>query len=63
MPFIVRWPAQVKPGTSDALVSQVDFLASFASFLKQPLAAGDGPDGVDVMARPARDVTHRPRPS
>ena len=49
MPFIVRWPARVKPGTSDALVSQVDFLASFASFLKRPLAAGDGPDSVDVM--------------
>ena len=49
VPFIVRWPARVKPGTSDALVSQVDFLASFASFLKRPLAAGDGPDSVDVM--------------
>ena len=49
VPFIVRWPARVKPGTSDALVSQVDFLASFAAFLKRPLAAGDGPDSVDTM--------------
>jgi len=49
VPFIVRWPARVKAGTSDALVSQVDFLASFASFLKRPLTAGDGPDSVDVM--------------
>ena len=38
VPFIVRWPARVKPGTSDALVSQVDFLASFAPLLAQPLA-------------------------
>jgi arylsulfatase A-like enzyme len=49
VPFIVRWPARVKPGTSDALVSQVDFLASFASLLKRPLASGDGPDSVDVL--------------
>ena len=47
--FIVRWPGRVKPGTSEALVNQVDFHASFASFLKQPLAAGDGPDSVDVI--------------
>jgi len=33
VPFIVRWPARVKPGVSNALVSQVDFLASFAALL------------------------------
>jgi arylsulfatase A-like enzyme len=37
VPFIVRWPGHVKPGSSAALISQVDFLASFASLLKQPL--------------------------
>ena len=31
MPFIVRWPGRVKPGTSKALFSQVDLLASFAA--------------------------------
>ena len=31
-PFIVSWPAKIKPGVSGALVSQIDFLASFASF-------------------------------
>ena len=31
-PFIVSWPAKIKPGVSDALVSQIDFLASFAGF-------------------------------
>ena len=50
VPFIVRWPARVKPGTSDALISQVDFLASFAALVKKPLAAGDGPDSVDTLA-------------
>jgi len=50
VPFILRWPARVKPGVSDALVGQVDFLASFAALVKRPLAAGDGPDSMDVMA-------------
>jgi len=50
VPFIVRWPARVKPGVSDALVSQVDFLASFASFTSQKLSTGDGPDSQDTMA-------------
>ncbi len=37
VPFIVRWPGQVKAGRSDALVSQVDFPASFAAFTGQTL--------------------------
>ena len=49
VPFIVRWPGRIKPGTSDALISQVDFLRSFAAFVKKPLAAGDAPDSVDTM--------------
>ena len=49
VPFIVRWPARVKPGVSAALVSQVDFLASFASLTGQKLAENDGPDSVDTM--------------
>jgi arylsulfatase A-like enzyme len=50
VPFIVRWPARVKPGVSDALVSQVDFLASFAALTGQSLADADGPDSLDTMA-------------
>jgi len=43
VPFIVWYPAAVKPGVSGALVSQVDFLASFAAFVGKPLhpAVGD----------------------
>ena len=33
VPFIIRWLPVIKPKVSDALVSQVDLLASFASFL------------------------------
>ena len=50
VPFIVRWPARVKRGTSDALVSQVDLLASFAALTGQKLAAGDAPDSLDLLA-------------
>jgi arylsulfatase A-like enzyme len=50
VPFILRWPGRVKPGTSDALVCQVDFLASFAALLKRPLAGARAPDSIDTMA-------------
>nr|MDQ3349745.1 sulfatase-like hydrolase/transferase [Acidobacteriota bacterium] len=30
VPFVLRWPARVKPAVSGALVSQVDLIASFA---------------------------------
>jgi arylsulfatase A-like enzyme len=49
VPFIVRWAGQIKRGVSDALVSQVDLLASFASFTGQKLAEVDAPDSFDVM--------------
>ena len=50
MPFIVRWPARVKPGVSDALVSQIDLLASFAALTKQTLATNDAPDSQDTLS-------------
>jgi arylsulfatase A len=44
VPFIIRWPSQIKRGTSDALVNQVDFIASFADLL-----------GIELPAHEARD--------
>jgi len=49
VPFIVRWPGRVKPGLSDALVCQIDFMASFAALTGQKLAADDAPDSFDVL--------------
>ena len=50
VPFIVRWPGRVKPGTSsDALVCQVDFPASFAAFVDRKLEDDDAPDSFNVM--------------
>ena len=50
VPFLVRWTGQIKPGVSSALVSQIDLLASFASFTGYKLADADAPDSFDVMA-------------
>ena len=49
VPFIVSWPGNVETGESDALVSQVDFLASFAALAGVSLDANAGPDSVDVL--------------
>jgi arylsulfatase A-like enzyme len=62
VPFLVRWPGRTRPGVSNALISQVDLLASLATLTGQPLAAGAGPDSVDLLpallgnARDGREV-------
>jgi arylsulfatase A-like enzyme len=50
VPFIVRWPAVIKPGTSDALFSHVDFVATFAALTGEKLADHDAPDSLDQRA-------------
>jgi arylsulfatase A-like enzyme len=49
IPFIVHWPARVKPGVSDALVSQVDLLRSFGQLTGADLTPGAGPDSENVL--------------
>jgi arylsulfatase A-like enzyme len=49
VPFLVRWPGRVKPGTSDALVCQIDLLASLAVLTGQKLPADAGPDSFNVL--------------
>jgi arylsulfatase A-like enzyme len=52
VPFIIRWPKGIKPGVSDALLSQVDLLASFGHMLEQTLpenAARDSRNHLDAM--------------
>jgi arylsulfatase A-like enzyme len=50
VPFLVRWPARVKAGKSDALVSQIDLMASLAAMTGQTLAADAAPDSMDVSS-------------
>jgi len=50
--FITRWISKIKPGYSDALISQVDLLASFAALTGKPVPSGAGPDSfnyIDVL--------------
>lgn len=49
MPFIVKWPGVVKPGVSDAMISQADLLASFAAMLHVKLRPQDGVDSKDEL--------------
>lgn len=49
VPFIVRWPGQVKKGASDALFSQVDLYASLASLVNQKITANNAPDSFDHL--------------
>jgi arylsulfatase A-like enzyme len=50
VPFIVRWPQRVNPGTSEAIVGQVDLMASFAGLTGQKLRYVDAPDSFDLLA-------------
>jgi arylsulfatase A-like enzyme len=48
--FLVRWPGRVRPGVSDALVNQVDLLASFASLTGQATLEGCAPDSLNILS-------------
>lgn len=50
VPFLARWPSRVKPGVSDAVVSQVDLFATFAAMAGQKLGDADAPDSLDMSA-------------
>ncbi len=44
IPGLLSWPGTVKPGVSDALLCQVDMLATFAELLKVKIPAMAAPD-------------------
>jgi arylsulfatase A-like enzyme len=49
IPQIVHWPAKVKPTVSSALVTQLDWYASFASLTGYKLKQGEAPDSFDEI--------------
>ncbi len=50
VPLIVRWPARIKANrVSDALVSTLDFMKTFAAILGADLPPDASPDGIDVL--------------
>ncbi len=48
VPFIVNWPAQIKPGKSNSLISQIDLVASFSSFFNQKIKKEEAPDSENM---------------
>ena len=51
MPLIISWPSKISAGTTDALVTQIAFLHSFATLLELDL-----PDGAAVDSRNTLDA-------
>ncbi|MDF1845247.1 MAG: arylsulfatase [Rubripirellula sp.] len=49
VPFIVKWPGHIHPGKSDAMVSQIDLIASFASLLDIPLETDQAIDSRNCL--------------
>jgi len=66
VPFIVRWPGNVKPGAvSEALVSQVDIMATLAAVVGADLPANTAHDSHNLLAvwkenapSPRRSIVH-----
>ena len=50
VPFIARWPAQIKPRVSDQMISLVDLLATFAGLTGQKISTASAPDSLDLSA-------------
>jgi len=46
VPFFVSWKGKIQPGTSDALICQLDLLSSLAALVDSPVR---GPDSQDLM--------------
>lgn len=49
MPFIVSWPGTIEPGLSDALISQVDLLASLAALTGVAIPQGGAVDSQNLL--------------
>lgn len=49
VPFMARWKGQIKPGVSDALISQVDLYASIASLLQTDNLRPDSENLLDAL--------------
>lgn len=49
VPFVVNWPAKIKPQVSDALVSHIDIFASLSKLIGKKIPAGAAPDSRDQL--------------
>ena len=50
VPFIIKWPGRIKPGTvSDEVISQIDLMATFAAITNAPLPQQAAPDSYNLL--------------
>jgi len=49
VPFMVMWKGKIEPAVSQAIVSQVDLMASLAKLSGQPLPQNDSEDMLDAI--------------
>lgn len=49
IPLLISWPGKITPKVSDALVCQIDFIRSFASFFNQQLKVDECADSENVL--------------
>jgi arylsulfatase A-like enzyme len=49
VPFIVYWKGEIKPGVSDAVVSQVDLLASMAQLAGSDVSTSDSENMLELL--------------
>jgi arylsulfatase A len=71
VPMIVRWPGHVKPAVvNDALVSQVDLMATLAAVVGETLPAEAAPDSFNLLpvwqdgaASPRESIVHNTQPN
>lgn len=50
VPWIVHWPQRVKPGESDALISQVDMVATLAAIAGASVPKGAASDSLELSS-------------
>ena len=62
VPFLIKWPGVARPGTvSDALISQVDFMATFAALVNFDLPVDAAEDSHNFLPYLKRETTVAPR--
>ncbi|MFM6949214.1 MAG: sulfatase family protein [Aquirufa sp.] len=49
VPMLIHWPGKIKPNVSNAMVSQIDFIASFAQFFDKKLTANEASDSENML--------------
>jgi arylsulfatase A-like enzyme len=49
VPFIIRYPRSMKPATSPALVSQIDFFGALSGLTGQPIPVNAAPDSFNAL--------------